>query len=80
MTGVFDKERLMTGYKQTLKAINENRADTVYLAENCDDKIRLTVENTASAANVSILYIKSMRELGGMCGIAVGASCAVVLK
>ncbi len=80
MIGVSDKEHLMVGYKQTLRAINEDRADKVYLAQSCDDKIRLTVEKAAADKGVSLLYIKSMRELGAMCGINVGASCAVVLK
>ena len=75
-----DKQFLMVGYKQTLKAINDGRADRVYLTQSCDDKIRLTVERAAGDNMVSVLYMASMKELGTMCGINVGASCAVVLK
>ena len=75
-----DKLNMMVGYKQTLRAINENRANKVYLAEECDDKIRLSVEAAAQTQDVSVFYVKSMRELGSMCGIEVGASCAVILK
>lgn len=75
-----DKLNMMVGYKQTLRAINEDRASKVYLAEECDDKIRLSVEAAAATGNVGVFYVKSMRELGAMCGIEVGASCAVILK
>lgn len=75
-----DKEYLMVGYKQTLRAITEGKADRAYLAESCDDKIRLTIEEAANNNSISLMYIKSMRELGAMCGIEVGASCAVILK
>jgi len=80
MIGASDKQFLMVGFKQTLKAINEGKADRVYLAQSCDDKIRITVEEAANANMVSLMYIASTRELGTMCGINVGASCAVILK
>ena len=75
-----DKSRMMVGYKQTLKAINEGKAERVYLAEECDDKIRLSVEAAADQMNTQLMYVKTMRELGNMCGIEVGASCTVILK
>ena len=75
-----DKLNMMVGYKQTLRAINEDKANKVYLAEECDDKIRSSVEAAANTKNVQMFYVKSMRELGSMCGIEVGASCAVILK
>jgi large subunit ribosomal protein L7A len=75
-----DKQNMMVGYKQTLKAINDGKADRVFLAENCEDKIRLSVENAANGTDVSLMYVKTMRDLGSMCGIEVGASCAVILK
>lgn len=75
-----DKLNMMVGYKQTLRAINEDKANKVYLAEECDDKIRSSVEAAANTKNVQMFYVKSMRELGEMCGIEVGASCAVILK
>lgn len=75
-----DKLNMMVGYKQTLRAINEDKANKVYLAEECDDKIRVSVEAAAQTKDVSVFYVKSMRELGSMCGIEVGASCAVILK
>lgn len=75
-----DKLNMMVGYKQTLRAINEDKADRVYLAEECDDKIRLSVEAAAENKKIQLFYVKSMRELGSICGIEVGASCAVILK
>ena len=44
----------------------------------CSNEIRVSVETAASNANASMFYVKTMRELGRMCGIEVGASCAVI--
>ena len=80
MLSDIDKENLMVGYKQTIRAINDGQASKVFLAEECEDKIRLAVENAAAAHDTGVFYVRTMRELGSMCGIEVGASCAVVLK
>lgn len=75
-----DKQNMLVGYKQTMRAINDGQALKVYLAESCDDKFRLPVEAAANEHGAQMFYVKTMRELGNMCGIEVGASCAVILK
>ena len=75
-----EKERLIVGFKQALRAVKENRAAKIFLANDCESRISAPLEQVASAGETDIFYIDTMKELGTMCGIDVGASCAVVLK
>ena len=80
MISVAEKERLIVGFKQALRAVKENRAAKIFLANDCESRISAPLEQAASAGETDIFYIDTMKELGAMCGIDVGASCAVVLK
>ncbi len=62
------------------EALNENKASKVYVAEDCDDHIKDGVSKIAMQSNTPVFFISTMKELGNMCKIEVGASCAVVLK
>ena len=75
-----EKERLIVGVKQAVKAVKENRAAKIFLANDCESRISAPLEQAALAGETDIFYIDTMKELGTMCGIDVGASCAVVLK
>lgn len=74
-----ERSCLQVGYKQTIRALNETAVEKVFLAEDCDTKISVPVEKLCGEKNVPVLYAESMNELGRMCGIDVGASCAVIL-
>mgnify|MGYP000737858630 CR=1 FL=1 len=73
MIGDAERSKLQVGYKQAVRALNENKASKVFVAEDCDDHIKDGVSKIAMQSN-------TMKELGNMCKIEVGASCAVVLK
>lgn len=75
-----EKNRMQAGYKQVLRALGEQRAEKVYLASDCEDKIKTPVEEQAEKSGCPVFYAESMKELGRLCGIKVKASCAVVLK
>ncbi len=76
-----ERSRLHTGYKQAVRALNENKAEKLFIAEDCDaDKILNPLMSTATEKNIEVLKVSTMSELGEMCGIDVGASCAVILK
>lgn len=68
------------GLKQTLKALFENKADKVFLAEDCEDRIRETVKEECAEKGIRLISVPTMRILGRMCGIDVKASCAAVLR
>ena len=75
-----EKKNLLVGFKQTLRAVEEKRAEKVFLAGDCESKISAPIENAASSNGTQIFYVSTMKELGEMCGIEVGSSCAVILK
>ena len=75
-----EKKNLRIGFKQVLRALSAGRVRKVFLAEDCEDKIKLPVEEKAAGFSVPVFYTKTMKELGSLCGIDVGASCAVVLE
>ena len=77
MIGDAERSKLQVGYKQAVRALNENKASKIYVAE---DHIKDGVSKIAMQSNTPVFFISTMKELGNMCKIEVGASCAVVLK
>ena len=63
------KSRIV-GMKQVLRALEADEVAAVYLADDAETRIRERVEAACAA------HVPSMRELGRMCGIDVGAACA----
>ena len=80
MIGEADKAKLQVGYKQALRALNDNKALKVFVAEDCDSNIKTSIEKAAHENDIQFFFVPTMKELGEMCEIEVGASCAVVLK
>jgi len=75
-----EREKLVTGYKQTAKALSGKKASKVLLAQDCEDRLFEEIKNMAESCNVEIIYVETMKNLGALCGIDRGASCASVLK
>ena len=75
-----DKAKLAVGFKQVVRAVKEGKAAKIFLAEDCESKISVPVEQAASEKGVQLFYVPTMKELGELCGIDVSSSCAVVLK
>ena len=40
MIGDAERSKLQVGYKQAVRALNENKASKVFVAEDCDDHIK----------------------------------------
>ncbi len=75
-----ERSRLHIGFKQAVRALGADAAEKVFLAEDCDGYIKDEVISLASSHNAPVFYVSDMKELGSMCKIDVGASCAVILK
>ncbi len=75
-----EKSYLKTGFKEVLKIIAKGNAKKVFIAEDANPsmKDKLTAEIAKSPCEV--FYIETMKELGALSGISVGASCAVIVK
>jgi len=68
------------GMKQTLKAVGLGKARRVYLAVDVDEYISNKIKKECEKNNVPIFCVNSMKELGQICGIDVGAATAAILK
>jgi len=73
-----EKANLKVGLKQVKKALAARKATKVFLAEDCDEYLRASVESLCSEASVTPSYVSTMAELGAQCGISVKASCACI--
>lgn len=70
----------VVGIKQTIKAIKNGEGRTVYIAKDADNKLINTVEELSMEHSLEVVYIETMKELGKLCGIDVGAASALVLE
>ena len=75
-----EKAFLKTGFKEVLKSVEKNLSQKVFIAEDVSSSMKDKLENAAEVAGCDVLYIETMKDLGTMCGIDVGASCACILK
>jgi large subunit ribosomal protein L7A len=64
------------GTKQTLRAVSSGKAIKVYLAADVDEYISSKIKKECEKHNVPIVYVNSMKELGQVCSIDVGAATA----
>ncbi|MDP2872894.1 MAG: ribosomal L7Ae/L30e/S12e/Gadd45 family protein [Bacillota bacterium] len=67
------------GAKQTLKAVQSGQARVVYVAQDADARVVGPVLGGAQELGLEIVRVNTMKELGKMCGIEVGAAVAAVL-
>lgn len=72
--------KLQVGYKQAVRALNDGKAAKIFIAEDSDLHIRNGLTELAEKQNTPAFFVPAMKELGHMCSIEVGASCAVILK
>ena len=75
-----ESDRLKIGIKQSMRALNENLASTLYIAKDADAALTAELIRLSETRQVPIVYAESMKELGRACHIDVGAATAVVLK
>lgn len=71
-----EKDKLVAGYRQVVKALSAKSCKKLLIAEDCSE--RISEELKALAAGVEIVSVPSMRELGNICGIDVPSSCAAI--
>ncbi|AJA49737.1 putative ribosomal protein L7Ae-like [Clostridium pasteurianum DSM 525 = ATCC 6013] len=70
----------VVGIKQTIKAIKNGDGRIVYIAKDADNKLVNTVEALSIEHSLEIVYVETMKELGKLCGIDVGAASALILE
>ncbi|WP_373897445.1 ribosomal L7Ae/L30e/S12e/Gadd45 family protein [Haloimpatiens sp. FM7315] len=70
----------VVGIKQTQKAIINMRCEAVYIAEDAEAKLIEPLVKLAKERSLELVYIDTMKSLGKLCGIDVGAAVAATLK
>lgn len=75
-----ERSKLQVGYKQTVRALGEDKAAKVFLAQDCDNHIKSALLSLADEKNIPVALVSTMKELGDICNIEVASSCAVILK
>ena len=68
------------GMKQVLRGVEAGRVATVLVAEDAEPRVRDKILACCAANGVETVSYPSMRELGKVCGIAVGAACAGIRR
>lgn len=80
MQSELDAPDRVVGLKQSTEAIKCGRAKSAYCAQDADGHVRLPFLELCRANNVPVEFVETKQKLGKMCGINIGAACAVVLK
>lgn len=70
----------VVGFKQSVKAIESGLANSVYVAKDAETRIVDTIVNLSKKSSLELHYVDTMKDLGKLCGIDVGAASAVLLK
>ena len=70
----------VVGVKQLRKAVGRDEIRRVFLAEDADPALTDPIAELASDHAIPVTRVRSMKELGQACGIAVGAAAAGLLK
>lgn len=70
----------VVGIKQTVKAIKNGKVKVVYVAKDADDKLIQQIKTLTEHNSLQLVEVNSMKELGKMCGIDVGAATSAILK
>ena len=70
----------VVGAKQTKKALQENRALAVYIAQDAELGVTDPIRSLCEQQGLSPTPVTTMAELGEACELKVGAAVAAVVK
>ena len=68
------------GVKQTTKAIKNGEGKIAYIAQNADIEIIKAIESLCKEYSLNVVYVDTMKDLGKLCGIDVGAATALLYE
>jgi len=70
----------VVGTKQVLRALKSGTAARAYVANDADTFLFQRIVTAAEAANVPVVRVASMKELGVCCGVEVATASAAIVK
>ncbi|MGV3487025.1 MAG: 50S ribosomal protein L7ae-like protein [Tuberibacillus sp.] len=71
---------IIIGTKQSIKAIKDDRVSEVIIAADADIRVTSRIYELAKEKNVQVTTVDSMKKLGKVCGIDVGAAAVALIK
>ena len=74
------RDKIVVGTKQLRKALKDNSAQRVFLAENADPAITEPIAAVCMAKQIPVTWVPAMADLGRACGIEVGAAAAAAVE
>ncbi len=75
-----DFRRRVVGRRETVREIQRGRAAEVWVARDADSAILSEIERECRTNQIPIHHVDTMRQLGQLCGIEVGAACAAASR
>ena len=75
-----DEARKVVGLRSLLKGLAGGTIETAYLADDADMFLRMQVTEACEKANVKLVIVKTMEELGVACGVEVKTAAAGIRK
>ncbi|NMA67538.1 MAG: 50S ribosomal protein L7ae-like protein [Clostridiaceae bacterium] len=80
MLELLKKKERVVGIKQTKKAIEQDKLETVIFAEDADKRVIEPLKQLCEGKNIKIQTTESMKQLGKAAGIEVSAAVVGILK
>ena len=69
----------VAGVKQSIRAVRSGEAKRVFLAQDADPMLLQPLRTLCEVREIPVEEVRSMRELGEVSGIAVGAAAVAVV-
>jgi len=73
-------EKHVVGLKQSVRAVEEDKASLAFVARDADYHVVFPFENLCREKNIQIEYVNNMKELGKACHVEVPTAVAVLLR
>lgn len=80
MMQIDTNDKIVVGVKQSSRAITEGQAKLILIAADAQQHVIRRIIELAAINKVEIEYISTMKQLGKLCKIDVGAATAVIIK
>ncbi|MBB5325794.1 large subunit ribosomal protein L7A [Anoxybacillus tepidamans] len=77
---VLQAQQFVVGTKQTVRALKEGNVQEVIVAEDADPAIIDKIVTAAKEANIPVVKVDSMKKLGKVCKIQVGAAAVAIIR
>ncbi len=71
-----EARNVVTGTRQTMRLIEQDGLEAVYIAEDADIFVIKNIAAAARQHGIKVICVPSKRQLGAKCGISVGAATA----